>query len=128
MRQVLEARNRAASPQRLLLCNLCSASHAPVQAADARWAPTRPRPCCSFNMIEAARVVGVKRFFYASSACIYPGAQPGIPPLERMSSHHVPLLGSAQHTAALATPPFCPSAHSAFQSTSSWTLRWRAAA
>ncbi|KAI8546092.1 hypothetical protein RHMOL_Rhmol07G0089500 [Rhododendron molle] len=26
----------------------------------------------SFNMLEAARVNGVKRFFYASSACIYP--------------------------------------------------------
>ncbi|KAK6161462.1 hypothetical protein DH2020_004843 [Rehmannia glutinosa] len=26
----------------------------------------------SFNMIEAARINGVKRFFYASSACIYP--------------------------------------------------------
>ncbi|KXZ42645.1 hypothetical protein GPECTOR_128g548 [Gonium pectorale] len=26
----------------------------------------------SFNMIEAARVNGIKRFFYASSACIYP--------------------------------------------------------
>ncbi|PRW18290.1 GDP-mannose 3,5-epimerase 2 [Chlorella sorokiniana] len=26
----------------------------------------------SFNMIEAARVAGIKRFFYASSACIYP--------------------------------------------------------
>jgi GDP-D-mannose 3', 5'-epimerase len=27
----------------------------------------------SFNMLEAARVAGsVKRFFYASSACIYP--------------------------------------------------------
>ncbi|GBG79115.1 hypothetical protein CBR_g28830 [Chara braunii] len=26
----------------------------------------------SFNMLEAARINGVKRFFYASSACIYP--------------------------------------------------------
>ncbi|KAK7391888.1 hypothetical protein VNO78_20311 [Psophocarpus tetragonolobus] len=26
----------------------------------------------SFNMIEAARINGIKRFFYASSACIYP--------------------------------------------------------
>ena len=26
----------------------------------------------SFNMLEAARQAGVKRFFYASSACIYP--------------------------------------------------------
>jgi len=26
----------------------------------------------SFNMVEAARIAGVKRFFYASSACIYP--------------------------------------------------------
>ncbi|KAL9684380.1 hypothetical protein QQ045_021816 [Rhodiola kirilowii] len=26
----------------------------------------------SFNMMEAARINGVKRFFYASSACIYP--------------------------------------------------------
>ncbi|KAG2486870.1 hypothetical protein HYH03_014464 [Edaphochlamys debaryana] len=26
----------------------------------------------SFNMVEAARVCGAKRFFYASSACIYP--------------------------------------------------------
>ncbi|KAE8688485.1 GDP-mannose 3,5-epimerase 1 [Hibiscus syriacus] len=26
----------------------------------------------SFNMLEAARISGVKRFFYASSACIYP--------------------------------------------------------
>lgn len=26
----------------------------------------------SFNMMEAARVNGIKRFFYASSACIYP--------------------------------------------------------
>jgi len=26
----------------------------------------------SFNMLEASRVTGVKRFFYASSACIYP--------------------------------------------------------
>ncbi|PNW88209.1 hypothetical protein CHLRE_01g019250v5 [Chlamydomonas reinhardtii] len=26
----------------------------------------------SFNMMEAARVTGIKRFFYASSACIYP--------------------------------------------------------
>jgi GDP-D-mannose 3',5'-epimerase len=26
----------------------------------------------SFNMIEAARVNGIKRFFYSSSACIYP--------------------------------------------------------
>ncbi|TXG72149.1 hypothetical protein EZV62_000728 [Acer yangbiense] len=26
----------------------------------------------SFNMLEAARIKGVKRFFYASSACIYP--------------------------------------------------------
>eukprot|EP00850_Spirogloea_muscicola_P000615 SM000002S05695 [mRNA] locus=s2:1659500:1660994:- [translate_table: standard] len=26
----------------------------------------------SFNMLEAARLNGVKRFFYASSACIYP--------------------------------------------------------
>ena len=26
----------------------------------------------SFNMLEAARLAGVKRFFYASSACIYP--------------------------------------------------------
>ena len=31
------------------------------------------RPCCcSFNMMEAARQAGVTRFFYASSACIYP--------------------------------------------------------
>lgn len=30
----------------------------------------------SFNMLEAARVTGCKRFYYASSACIYPeGAQ-----------------------------------------------------
>lgn len=35
-----------------------------------------PSPC-SFNMMEAARVVGIKRFFYASSACIYPGAPLG---------------------------------------------------
>ena len=27
---------------------------------------------CDFNMLEAARHNGVKRFFYASSACIYP--------------------------------------------------------
>lgn len=40
--------------------------------ADMRAAPS---PCRSFNMIEAARVVGIKRFFYASSACIYPGAR-----------------------------------------------------
>ena len=26
----------------------------------------------SFNMLEVARIAGVKRFFYASSACIYP--------------------------------------------------------
>jgi GDP-D-mannose 3', 5'-epimerase len=26
----------------------------------------------SFNMLEAARVAGIRRFFYASSACIYP--------------------------------------------------------
>ncbi|CAM6097523.1 unnamed protein product [Calypogeia fissa] len=26
----------------------------------------------SFNMLEAARINGIKRFFYASSACIYP--------------------------------------------------------
>lgn len=26
----------------------------------------------SFNMMEAARIAGIKRFFYASSACIYP--------------------------------------------------------
>lgn len=26
----------------------------------------------SFNMMEAARINSVKRFFYASSACIYP--------------------------------------------------------
>jgi GDP-D-mannose 3', 5'-epimerase len=26
----------------------------------------------SFNMVEAARIAGVKRFFYSSSACIYP--------------------------------------------------------
>ncbi|KAL4301809.1 hypothetical protein GQ457_10G013820 [Hibiscus cannabinus] len=26
----------------------------------------------SFNMLEAARISGVKRYFYASSACIYP--------------------------------------------------------
>ncbi|RYQ83609.1 hypothetical protein Ahy_B10g102360 [Arachis hypogaea] len=26
----------------------------------------------SFSMIEAARINGIKRFFYASSACIYP--------------------------------------------------------
>ncbi|RZC94001.1 hypothetical protein C5167_016697 [Papaver somniferum] len=26
----------------------------------------------SFNMLEAARINGVKRFFYASSDCIYP--------------------------------------------------------
>lgn len=26
----------------------------------------------SFNMLEASRISGVKRFFYASSACIYP--------------------------------------------------------
>lgn len=26
----------------------------------------------SFNMLEAARLAGCKRFFYASSACIYP--------------------------------------------------------
>jgi len=29
----------------------------------------------SFNMVEAARVSGVKRFFYASSACIYPNGK-----------------------------------------------------
>jgi GDP-D-mannose 3',5'-epimerase len=29
----------------------------------------------SFNMVEAARVCGVKRFFYASSACIYPNGK-----------------------------------------------------
>lgn len=27
----------------------------------------------SFNMLEASRRNGVKRFFYSSSACIYPG-------------------------------------------------------
>jgi len=27
----------------------------------------------SFNMVEAARRCGAKRFFYSSSACIYPG-------------------------------------------------------
>lgn len=26
----------------------------------------------SFNMLEAARRNGVKRFFYSSSACVYP--------------------------------------------------------
>ena len=26
----------------------------------------------SFNMLEVARIANVKRFFYASSACIYP--------------------------------------------------------
>lgn len=31
-----------------------------------------PLPACSFNMIEAARQANVQRFFYASSACIYP--------------------------------------------------------
>jgi len=31
----------------------------------------------SFNMMEAARRNGVKRFFYSSSACIYPEKQTG---------------------------------------------------
>lgn len=29
-------------------------------------------PQISFNMMEAARIANIKRFFYASSACIYP--------------------------------------------------------
>jgi hypothetical protein len=35
-------------------------------------APAPPLLPRSFNMIEAARQASVRRFFYASSACIYP--------------------------------------------------------
>ena len=33
----------------------------------------------SFNMMEAARIAGIKRFFYASSACIYPEGTWSVP-------------------------------------------------